>query len=244
MREFPSGYGIQVTSPMRNFYDLNDARPAGSNRLVFSSEHAFRWTRVTQRAVGRFDQVISSNVPLHDDYLLRFEPGVAYMVWGEAKFDTDSTLVHMFWHTHHDFTTDMLVFSASPDELGLHDYPFNVSRFVNLASYQITQKTAMERVLSRLQEAREKHTRLGRRGAPPLLRCTFEHGSNWEMLPDGKTWQERYHAPPCNRKWTVKREEPFTLVSFHLQRFSQKTQMVWMHTVFYALYVETTPSSP
>jgi len=238
IREFPVGFGIHVSSPFRTFYDLNDARAANSDPLVFYTEHAYKWSHAAHREVGRFGRVLSSNVPLHDDYLLYFAPGVEYLVWAERDFQMTATFVHMFWHTHHDFTTEMLAFSAHATQLGLTTHPFNASRFTNLATSGFTRQDATDNLLQHLLNARNEHIRSGRSGTPPLLRCTFEHGAAWEKLPTGG-YVERYHAPPCNQRWAVKIGDPYTLVSFHSARFADKPEMVWLHTVLYGLYVQT-----
>lgn len=50
---------------------------------------------------------------------------------------------------------------------------------------------------------------------------------------------ERYHAPDC-AGWTVKREDPFTVVSFHERMVEERpaeSSLFWMHVGFYMLYV-------
>jgi len=124
---------------------LNDARAAGSAPFSFYTEHVFQWTRKMQRRAGRCTTLLRSNIPIYsnpffggpvktaayDDYLLPFYDKTEYMVWDEQEFGASGSLVHQFWHTHHEYTADMWVFSASAKQLGLLEPRFNPRQWVN-----------------------------------------------------------------------------------------------------------------
>jgi len=242
IRAFPSGYGIRLTDPMRTFYDLNDVRHAGSSTLEFYSEHMYRWTRIARRTMGRLDTTIPANVAGHDDYLLIFHPEQCeeYLVWAELTFMGSATIRHIFWHTHHEFTTDMWVASAAASDLGLGQEPFQ-KHHVLLNSFGLSIPDTMHFVLDSLAKAQDSCEQGKRCTTVPRMRCSINK-QRWELVDDERV--ERYHAPHCNSPWEYNQGDVFTLVSFHkAQMHMVAAQSVWMHTVLYAYYTASNEST-
>lgn len=152
IRSFPSGYGLQLSDAMETFYDLNIERNKRDPKLSVYTEHVWEWqTKPTSRPVGRFTTLIPSNIPFmlnfsytgpasgdakannnfFDDYLLVYPPGVAteYVAWSEQTFPETGSMVHLFWHTHYEYTQDMWAISASAEQLGLKQKPFYTSEW-------------------------------------------------------------------------------------------------------------------
>jgi len=232
---------LKLTDAVETFFDINDVRQPDSPGLAFYAEYSYRWTRSSQRRVEHWSAIIPSNVdfksvfddtklglpiPAHDDYLLKFhDMGDTWLTWSEQKFDVTAHLVHLYWHSHHEYTSDSWVVSAHAAQLGLH-LP---NAFVKLQAGALEHMKST--ILANLTLAQSVCLETACRVAP-LLRCSLNL-DRWEQ----GTHQERYHAPHCNG-WHVQEGDVFTLVSFHKpQQKLRHSVQVWMHTVFYALFV-------
>jgi len=263
IRAFPTGYGMRVTDPMRTMFDLNDVRPSDSPPLTFYSKHSYKWTRTQQRPVGKFMTATMPFAPIgnHDDFFLLFPHAhkQEYMTWSTSAFSYDASFVRMYWHTHHKHTSDMWVISANASQLGLREVPQTGSLtmnlpwaphydagYVDLTAQKLSTATAMEYVLDRLDKAQLQCAARGCTNEP-RVRCMMNK-DRWEELPtDDAYWthsslKERYHAPHCAR-WDFKNGDEYTIIAFHSPVEKPRTRdgadHMWMHVVFYGLYVPT-----
>lgn len=243
IRNFPPGYGLHVTRSFHTFYDVNDVRSSNAPGLTFYTEHAFKWTHTPCRHVRHYATIIPSNIPFiaqnttlpglsfpwHDDYLLHFSGfRTDYIAWSEQKFMFSGTLAHTYWHSHHDYTVDSWVISATAQTLGLRNRSFDP--YVNISASNRDVYGVMAFVMNRLDAAQQAcldHSCM----PEPRLRCWLNK-DRWDLI-DGKR-QERYHDPVCD-SWSVSVGDPFTLISFHTQLNGLMSEKIWMHTVFYGL---------
>ena len=152
-----------------------------------------------------------------------------------------ATFVHEFFHSHHVYTREMLVLSATNAALGLgtHPYvlPINRRHALNLTAAGLTVDDALAHVQQRLAALQARCTRNGGCEPVPKVRCQLNL-DRWEQLPGGE-WQERYHAPHC-ASWTFRKGEVVSIVAFHqLVRPLARRVTVWQHAAFYGYYVSS-----
>jgi len=241
---FPSGFGIPVLHPMETFYDINDVREVSAPSLRFYSEHTFRWTRMEQRIVGHLTQGVPSNIPrnsafdptkgsffpLHDDALIIFNQyPTAWVTWNELTLRFNGTVVHQYWHAHHQYTTDMWLLSGTASNIGLT----SMTGFVNVSKSGKTTKSVMWEIMGTVRRAHEEYLANSRNSTPPTILCSLNL-DRWDIIDEHK--YDRYHFPHCNG-WTFKSGQKITVVSFFDAEPQRATKKIWLHTVIYLVYI-------
>ncbi|KAL1495902.1 hypothetical protein AB1Y20_014545 [Prymnesium parvum] len=243
VRAFPPGFGMLLTDPLETFFDLIDVRAAGSSTLLFYSQHAYRWTRRTQRPVAKMVAGIHTNSfgYLHDDYLLTFDASKPheYLYWSEQEFKFTGSFVNLYWHTHHGYTDDMWATSATADDLQLMG-TFG-GAFVDLPSIGWDTSSAKHFILERIAAAQEK-CHQNKCLSYPAVRCSMAQ-DRWESaeIDDTRDYFSRYRHPHCAR-WDFKKGDVLTIFSFHKAqshlRLTTK-ELRWMHTALYGFVIPT-----
>jgi len=247
IRQFPQGYGMKLSDPLDTMGDVDDSRPSASSALRFFVEYAYQWTRLRQRPVGRFI-VGAGSTARHDDFMLKYDvhsPDTQYMMWDELMFPASVHIVLPFWHSHHQFTSDMWWFSGNASGIGLADSPYSeatpqqnvVDDFAtpfNLTAAGLSLADAADHILSHVEKANDQYSRSQDCAEPPRLRCQLNL-NRWDANEHGEL-QERYHAPNCP-SWNIHAGEVNTIVSFHEPRVPiARAIQVFMHAGAYALY--------
>lgn len=233
IRAFPKGYGMHLGDAWRTFFDINDVRSPYSTSFELYTLHSFRWSTSVLIPVGRFMaflpyfKMASRDT---DDYLLYFDPccTTQYLLWSEQKFRHDGIFVHLFVHTHHKYTSEILIMDTGAEVIGLRSR-FLKAGFVNL--------TASNRTIARVNSTITRNT--------SSLRCVLNK-ERWEKMPSGVV-EERYRVPHCRLPWQFKHADPFTLIAFHevgkelnlthAQIRIPHAKFIWMHTVLYGFYI-------
>eukprot|EP00308_Calcidiscus_leptoporus_P006986 CAMPEP_0119389272 /NCGR_PEP_ID=MMETSP1334-20130426/108586_1 /TAXON_ID=127549 /ORGANISM="Calcidiscus leptoporus, Strain RCC1130" /LENGTH=88 /DNA_ID=CAMNT_0007411481 /DNA_START=54 /DNA_END=320 /DNA_ORIENTATION=- len=74
----------------------------------------------------------------------------------------------------------------------------------------------------------------------------FEHLSANDVMWTGGRVHARYRQPNCAR-WDFKKGQDYTIIGFHSPPPATseigRVDLVWMHVVFYGLYVPTPPAT-
>ena len=81
-------------------------------------------TRAAQRPGGKRLTLISTEAfKPHDDYLLEFDPEqpTEYLYWQEGTMPASLSMVHMYWHAHHAWTS--LIVDGEPVTVDLLHAP-------------------------------------------------------------------------------------------------------------------------
>jgi len=153
-------------------------------------------------------------------------------------WNLNASLVHMYWHGHHDFVDDMWMASASAHTLGLREL-FG-GKYTNITALGYTTRTAQAAILNRVLSAARKCAHAAC-NPHPSIRCTVNRDGRWERGVSGKN-TPRYRPPRCH-EWDIEEGHPYTFMSFHsFQPESSfdhtRLKDYWMHSSMYGYYTQ------
>eukprot|EP00873_Tetraselmis_striata_P011784 jgi/Tetstr1/432048/TSEL_021520.t1 len=120
MKTFPVGFGLGPIAPRSRGIALDfitvDVRPDGAEEMEYYAELSLRWTRKTQVPL----RYMMSRLVGSDRYqTYHLSEQSATMSWGASQMPHSARLAHMRGHAHREFYDSMMIFAASPEQLGL-----------------------------------------------------------------------------------------------------------------------------
>ena len=283
-RTLPAGFGMRLTEEMQFFADLNDVRPQHSALLQFFSQNALQLSRAPRRRVGKALNAVGCGVNVDgagsvnhltslfghwrftDDFMAHFDARHAqpqhYLVASAWRFPIACRLVHLYWHAHHEFTHDQLLFRGPPSALGLHSEPFCVwsggrmspwcawwadpASPLNLGRHGWSVGGTLSHMLSSARASgRACHADADAdpRTCPELL-CSMDVEGRWDA-PPGEARRERYTVPRCFEHGAIVVEPSDVFTQAWLGRVQHDDVLPaatpsidkWMHSVLYAWYI-------
>jgi len=120
MKTFPVGFGLGPIAPRSRGIALDfitvDVRPDGAEEMEYYAELSLRWTRKTQVPL----RYMMSRLVGSDRYqTYHLSEQSTTMSWGASQMPHSARLAHMRGHAHREFYDSMMIFAASPEQLGL-----------------------------------------------------------------------------------------------------------------------------
>mmetsp|Transcript_38047 Transcript_38047/g.95625 ORF Transcript_38047/g.95625 Transcript_38047/m.95625 type:complete len:609 (+) Transcript_38047:184-2010(+) len=247
---YPFGVGTQLPPSSHGLaFDtiLLDLRPDGSEAIEFYIQVGIRWTRKAQVPLRNIESFRAGRGP-YNTY--RISDQSASMSWGAAQAPHSGRFVHTHVHAHREFFNSMMIFAASPEQLGLAggSGALDFSNFgpdddvVELEKIGYSIEEAQAYLLKHLARSQRLCSLHGNCTNAPTLMCAFmdqgrEPPAEGEQGPrKGAQWDRmRTDSGDCDSVF-IKKGDVITQVMFHPR--AENRELHWAHNLYLALFME------
>jgi len=247
----PAGFGQKLQSeksrlPLRHI--ILDVREDGLEDMEYYVEVGVRWTREPQASLTRYD-ARRPGTGTFGTYHISEQS--ATMGWGASPAPRSGRVMYMWPHGHWEFVDSLMVFAASPEQLGLAGGagPLDYSNFgplddaVELEKVGYSIGKAQAYLLENLARSQRLCGFHGNCTHAPRLMCAFmdEHreplvgGEQGGGPRRGPQWDRQAHRSTDCESLFVNEGDIVTQVMFHPRAQDREANLQHNYFVFYFL---------